>query len=142
MRQQVILPTFELVTECLAYDPLFCFLTNGVRDVIGELILAHSPHAQPSFPSKFQDKSGALGMILSEYDDYFSRSEADYPPDYEKLYQEYLDGMAKLELVTNTIDWMVQDLVQSLFQTRLVEFLPEGAYWHRRDFVVWVRSFA
>jgi hypothetical protein len=131
----IILPTFDLVTECLPYDSLFHFLKDGVKDVIKESVVSRSFYAKQHVSSHIPGGSGLIGAILSEYDDYVARHEdllTALTGEYrEDPLADYVETMAKLEFMVMSIEQMVSDMMQLLIHSRLYEV--SHASWRGRD---------
>lgn len=137
MNGRVMLPTFDIVTECQMYDPVFHFLANGVRDVIEAAVLGYPFHITHGL-------SSLDTTILVAFEEYFSRYEQDFPQNPHTrrwLVDEYFDTQNKIQLVAVEIEAMVEDMLKHLFSARAVEIDPKTPRWRGRDLIVSVRGF-
>lgn len=141
----VILPTRQLVTECLSYEPIFHFISGGVKEVIRESIVSRSFYQRHRVNGTIPGSTGLIGSILTEFDNHVSRVDettsffTDRP--YKTPMELYLEEMGKIELIVVNIEDMVNELLDNILRTRLFDILDDGTQWRGRDLMVNLRSF-
>ncbi|BDD79526.1 hypothetical protein [Burkholderia phage FLC9] len=151
MSKLVILPTFDLVTESLAYDDLYkLFLRGGVRSVVKNAVLStsfqeRSPYVD--YQRSLQHHHSALvDFVLKKFDDYTNRSHiqinentGEYRPKPVDL-SEYMSRIGELELITQTIEEAVLVMMEDLFRTRLYHIDDQQTRWQDRDLIIGVET--
>lgn len=144
MTRYLILPTFPILTECRPYETLFKFLPNGVRTLVEDAVHGYSFRERRASRYNGAPISGLLADVLHMHDDCFCALEEDYPKDpatQAKLTIQYLEEVAKIELAVPDVEAFVEQMLWELFQSKLVEFIPEASCWHGKDLVVMSRTF-
>lgn len=137
----IILPTYDLVEECAAYDAVFDFLPRGVLDVIRFSIIDRSFYQRHRNLYGRNKPGGLVGSILSEFEQHISGdAEGEEPARREEIMRSYLSRVAEIELIVSSIDEMTAQLMHGLLQSRLYDVVGEG-YWHGKDLIVQIRRF-
>jgi hypothetical protein len=141
MANGIILPTFDLVTDCLPYDKVFRFLRGGVKDVIRESIVASSFYNRHAIQPEMT-RSSLLTNILHEFDGQFDRELSDrrIEPNTNVM-DEYQAQIAIIEFVVSEIEDVTQVMVHDFMRTHLFDVDERETRWRGRDLLVFLRSF-
>lgn len=144
MGQKLVLPTFGILSDYQRYSPIFWFLNTGLFNLVETVVHGHSfKHRHVNVYGESQVQ-GLLGDILHHHDQMFDRMlddpmlEADL---HSGLSSQYFEEVAAISLVVPEIEERIADMLNTMFRTRLVEFVPEASRWHGRDLIVLPRSF-
>lgn len=141
----VLLPTFEIVRDTIAYDPVFYFMPKGIRSVILEAVFSKSfnyRHVYQEFPSKIPFKTGLVGQILSQYDDHMVRTdnlEVDILEDGRLVRNRpptYLEQMQAIELVVSEVEQRVTEMLRSVLATEYFDVSERYTQWKENDLIV------
>ena len=147
----VLLPTYEIVKETSMYDPYLDFLPKGVRSVILEAVFSKSFNYRDvyqEFPSKIPFKSGLVGLILSQYDDYIVQR------DEEELVllpnnrlsrtrpQNHLETMQAVELIVGEIEQRVTEMLRSVLATEYFDIAERSTRWQGLDLIADLLEFS
>jgi hypothetical protein len=157
MSKLVILPTFDLVTESLVYDDLFrLFLRGGVRSVVKGAVLNTSFQERAPAPRTVDFKdcqlvlhhhSALVDFVLKRFDDYTTRRHSQIDESTGLITRkadldmsEYLSRIGELELITQTIEETVLEMMEDLFRTRLYHIDEMETRWQDRDLIIGVET--
>lgn len=150
MSKLVILPTFDLVTESMAYDELFkLFIVGGVKSLIRDSVLLTSfKERTPGSEyqrSLQQHRNALVDYVLQRFDNYTDNQQ-------RKLYDEggrdalnfdveyYLNQVGELEMIAQSIDDAVLIMMEDLFRTRLYHIDERESRWSGRDLIIGVST--
>jgi hypothetical protein len=152
MSKLVILPTFDLVTECMAYDELFkMFIMGGVKALIRDAVLLTSfkeRSPQTDYQRTLQHHHSALvDYVLKRFDDSLNRRRA---LEYDEIggdalrqrldLGDYMSRCGELEMITQSIDDAVVLMMEDLFRTRLYHINERESRWSGRDLIIGVET--
>jgi len=146
MANALILPTFDLVTECLPYDKVFAkFLRNGVKDVVRESIVGqsfyrrHQPLVEPT-----GQRSGLLAGILHTFDDYCIQEWGDAHMEPGTTFMDsYLGQIAIIEFVVQEVEESTENMLYHILRAQRMRNFDVDEYethWHGRDLMVYLKS--
>lgn len=138
----LILPTFELVTECMPYDKVFSqFLEGGVKDVVLESIVARSFYKY--YAEVDQYRSGLLSSMLHSFEDHCTQEWGDAHMEPGTTFMDrYLAKVAIIEFVVQEIEENTRLMLNELLGGRREEIEPKLSRWHGRDLIVFLRNYA
>jgi hypothetical protein len=146
MANALILPTFELVTECLPYDKVFAkFLRGGVKDVVRESIVGqtfyrrHQPLIDPS-----NNRSGLMASILHTFDEYCIQEWGDaHMEPGTSFMDEYLAQFAIIEFVVQEVEEGVENMLYHILRAQHMRTFDVDEFetqWRGRDLMVYLKS--
>lgn len=149
----VILPTFEILTENMTFDPLYrLFIPGGVKTVVRDSVVLTSFKERGAAHDYYQSlqchRNALVDYVLKRFDEYtqkkvqlmYDEEGGDVRREALNL-SEYMSHAGELELITQEIDHLVRLMMEDLFRTRPYNILEEGSYWKGRDLFVQVESF-
>lgn len=144
MANALILPTFELVTECLPYDRVFAkFLRGGVKDVVRESVVGQSFYRRHLPPDPVTNRSGLLAGILHSFDDYCVQEWGDaHMEPGTSFMDQYLGQIAIIEFVVQQVEEATEDMLYHVLRQmhmRQFEADEHETHWQGRDLVVYLR---
>lgn len=134
----IILPTFELVTDCLPYDKVFQFLRGGVKDVVRDSIVASSFYRNHASP--LDDRSALMSSVLHLFEDHCMEmwGDAHVEPNTSFM-DEYLAKIAIIEYVVQEIEDVTLTLIEHLIGTPRFEVDEYATRWQGRDLLVYLK---
>lgn len=143
MANALILPTFELVTECLPYDRVFAkFLRGGVKDVVRESVVSKSFY-QRHLLDPASNRSGLLAGILHTFDDHCMQEWGDAHMEPGTSFMDrYLAQIAIIEFVVRQVEETTEDMLYHVLRQmhmRSFEADEHETHWQGRDLVVYLR---
>lgn len=144
MANALILPTFELVTECLPYDRVFSrFLRGGVKDVVRESVVGKSFYRRHLPYDPVTNHSGLLDSILRSFDEHCVEAWGDaHMEPGTSFMDQYLGQIAVIEFVVQQVEEATEDMLYHLLrQLRMREFEADDheTHWQGRDLVVYLK---
>ena len=140
----VILDTGDLVRRYSAYDPLFSFYENGIKDVVKEAALvagSHSPSFRSDFISDVRWDASLAGRITRDWEQAIDIA-LDHSPQSTR---DYLQGQNKMdrEVIQIVVEQIEDEIKQMLnFLTRFSRYRVEevdlltSVEWLGNDLVV------
>lgn len=146
MANALILPTFELVTECLPYDRVFGkFLRGGVKDVVRESIVGQTFYRRHhSALEPIGTRTGLMAGILHSFDDHCIQEWGDAHMEPGTTFMdEYLAQIAVIEFVVQEIEEATENLLYHILRAQHMRSFDVDEYetqWRGRDLMVYLKS--
>lgn len=137
-----ILPTADIVRETSALDPFFHFLRGGAKGIVREAILSYC--LQQANPLQ----SLVVGHVLKQYEKHL-QAKQEQEEEISRFHlcevsptfsiEEYFDNVGKIEHVVSSMEEMVRQMLEGIFERRLLDIHEKGSGWLYHDYYAPIR---